>query len=82
MSRRKITDIKNGIARPEAGTIYRAVFDISDTIYDAEPKYLRAEVLKECSKFGISVRSASVAHCLWRKYRGLTKRRLSHEIQV
>ena len=71
MPRLKITDLKNGMARPLDGTIYRRVWDISDKVLSTKPERLRKAVLEACAKEGIGYRTASVAHCRWRTYRGI-----------
>ena len=75
MTRRKIIDIRNGIPRPEPGTLYRIVWDISDLIYADRPEKLRSEVLKASLEVGVGYSTASVAYCIWRKYRGLTAKK-------
>jgi hypothetical protein len=66
-------DIENGVRRPHPGCINRRVWDISDEVFEEGVKKLRAVVLSRCSDEGINLKTASTEHCMWRKYRGLTK---------
>ncbi len=73
MVAKRIEDIANGVPRPREGTINRRVWDISDEVHASVPDRLRAEVLLRCKAEKINVGTASVEHCMWRKYRGLVK---------
>lgn len=67
----KSTEIQNGVRKPKIGTINRRVWDISDEVYKSGEKKLRKLVLILCDAEGISLRTASVEHCVWRRYMGL-----------
>jgi hypothetical protein len=71
MTTRKIPDIKNGVQRPRVNSINRRVWDISDEVYKTGEPKLRRQVLILCAEEGISLRTASVEHCVWRRYTGL-----------
>ena len=64
-------DIKNGVRRPRVGSVNRRVWDISDEVYSTGTKKLRRYVLILCSDEGINRNTASVEHCVWRRYTGL-----------
>jgi hypothetical protein len=69
-------DIRNRTVRPGLGSINRRVWDISDLYYLLGEKKLRKAVLAHCREEGISVRTASTEHCMWRRYMGLVVRNL------
>jgi hypothetical protein len=70
----KIIEIQNGVRRPKLGSVNRLVWDISDEVYRTGEKKLRRTVLIECADAGINLATASVEHCVWRRYTGLVKR--------
>jgi len=69
------SEIKNGVKRPGVGTTNRRVWDISDEVYKMKEPKLRKVVLMRCADEGISLRTASVEHCVWRRYTGLVNKR-------
>ena len=74
-------DIRNGTSRPKVGSINRRVWDISDDHYASGERKLRKAVLSQCSKEGLSLRTASTEHSMWRRYMGLVRnlnRKVNH----
>lgn len=69
-------DIRNKTVRPNPGTVNRRIWDISDDRYAAGEKKLRKVVLEHCKAEGISLRTASTEHSMWRRYMGLVVRNL------
>lgn len=69
------SEIKNGVKRPGIGTTNRRVWDISDEVYKTGEKKLRRVVLMRCRQEGIGLSTASVEHCVWRRYTGLVNKR-------
>lgn len=69
-------DIRNKTVKPNPGTVNRRIWDISDTHYASGEKKLRKAVLVQCKAEGISLRTASTEHSMWRRYMGLVVRNL------
>lgn len=69
------SEIRNGVKRPGIGTVNRRVWDISDEVYKTKEPKLRRVVLMRCKAEGISPSTASVEHCVWRRYTGLVNKR-------
>lgn len=70
------SEYRNGVKRPREGSINRRVWDISDEEYAAGAELLRKAVLERCKAEGINPRTASVEHCVWRRYTGLVVKRV------
>jgi hypothetical protein len=68
-------DIKNGVRKPRIGSVNRRVWDISDEVYKTKEPKLRKVVLMKCADEGIGLSTASVEHCVWRRYTGLVNKR-------
>jgi hypothetical protein len=65
------SEIKNGVRKPREGSVNRRVWDISDEEFAGGKPLLRRSVLERCGAEGINLRTASVEHCVWRRYTGL-----------
>ncbi len=65
------SEIKNGVRKPREGSVNRRVWDISDEEFASSSPHLRKSVLARCKAEGINLRTASVEHCVWRRYAGL-----------
>lgn len=65
------SNFKNGVKVPKVGSVNRRVWDISWEVYRTGTPKLRRDVLKRCSDEGIKVSTASVEHCVWRRFVGL-----------
>jgi len=74
MVKKRVRDVRNGVSRPQLGSVNRQVWDLSDRFYTAGEKQLRMTVLKAAKEMGIRWSTASVEHCMWRKYMGLVFR--------
>lgn len=66
-------DTRNRVTRPGEGTVNRRVWDISDLHYSKGEKKLRKAVLTQCGEEGLSLRTASTEHNMWRRYMGLVR---------
>jgi hypothetical protein len=66
-------DTRNRVTRPGEGTVNRRVWDISDLHYAAGEKKLRKAVLAQCAAEGLSLRTASTEHNMWRRFMGLVR---------
>jgi len=74
-------DVKNGTVRPREGSVNRKVWDISDGLYEEGSPKLRKAVLDKCKEEGIKPSTASVEHCMWRRYTGLVKQQIEGDEQ-
>ena len=73
---------KNGVKVPKLGSVNRRVWDISWQVPETKTTKLRQEVLKRCAAEGIKISTASVEHCVWRRFVGLvnhSKKVVKHE---
>lgn len=66
-------EFRNGVPRPNPGTVNRQIWDISDQLYSQKIPKLRKAVLERCNEQGINLNTASVEHCIWRRFNGLVK---------
>jgi len=77
-------DIRNNTVKPKPGTTNRRIWDISDLYYALGEKKLRREVLAQCMKEKISLKTASTEHSMWRRYMGLIRnltKRGNHDVK-
>lgn len=73
MVKKEAISIRNGVRKPSRGSVNRRIWEICDMVAQSKTSKMRKYVLIWCRLENINLRTASVEHCMWRKYNGLTQ---------